>query len=117
MLFLVLAILRILFVMTLSYLMDSKDKILGKIGKCTLIILCIHGPIYRILIKVFSIIVKSSTDAVRQNIIYALVITFVDIAICYYVYKFLANIYLGVLEMSWIMKENIKKKTNKKGKE
>ena len=83
--------LGILFVMTLSYLMDSKDKILGKIGKCTLIILCIHGPIYRILIKVFSIIVKSSTDAVRQNIICALVITFVDIAICYYVYKFLCK--------------------------
>lgn len=34
---------------------------------------------------------KDSTDVVRQNIIYALIITFVDIAICYYVYKFLCK--------------------------
>lgn len=85
----IVGILGITFVITVSYLLNNKDKILGKIGKCTLIILCIHGPIYRILIKICSIVVKRSTDIVRQNILYALIITFVDIAICYCIYKFL----------------------------
>lgn len=107
----IVGILGILFVMTLSYFLDNKDKILEKIGKCTLIILCIHGPIYRILIKVFSIIVKNSTDVIRQNIIYALIITFVDIAICYYVYKFLCKY------IPWSVGKNSNKNLKVKNKE
>lgn len=75
----------------LNELFMKKSK--NKIKCCSLIsmLLVVVMNIFNLNKKVFSIIVKSSTDVVRQNIIYALIITFVDIAICYYVYKFLCK--------------------------
>lgn len=70
----------------------AKKLIISKlknIGMDTLIVLCIHGPIYRALIKLFSMILKQGTNYVRTQIILSLIITFIDIEICLFVYRIL----------------------------
>lgn len=73
----------------LAVLLDGKCKIMNEIGKCTLVVLCVHGPLYRIIIKICSIITKTEVDILRGNFIIAMVITIVTIAICYIIYKIL----------------------------
>ena len=64
----------------------EKVKVLTAVGKMTIVILCIHGPIYRILIKVSSMITNISSDAIRANIFAALGVTAVTLAICCVLY-------------------------------
>ncbi|MDY5233129.1 MAG: acyltransferase family protein [Faecalicoccus sp.] len=59
-----------------------KNRILEYLGKISLVILCVHGPVYRILIKVVSILLCWSTDAVRENFILSLFLTVLTLALC-----------------------------------
>lgn len=65
----------------------NKNRILELLGRISLIILCIHAPIYRVLIKLFSYAAKLSTDAVRGNMLYAAIIAILTLAICFAAYK------------------------------
>lgn len=58
------------------------QKIISYAGQITLVILCIHGPLYRILIKLFSIPLKMPTTELRANIFFALFVSVVTIAFC-----------------------------------
>lgn len=56
-------------------------SILSFLGKNTLIIMCFHEPIKRIVIKLFSIISHISEEVLRSNIIFALLITIVILVV------------------------------------
>ena len=52
--------------MILSSLFINENKILQYFGRISLIVLCIHGPVYRIVVKIVSIPLHMGTDAYLQ---------------------------------------------------
>ena len=57
----------------------------------SLIVLCIHGPVYRIVVKIVSIPLHMGTDAVRGNILLAMIIVAVTMLICSVAYEVVAR--------------------------
>lgn len=66
---------------------DSVNRILQYFGRISLIILCIHGPVYRIVVKIVSILLNVGTDAVRENFLLAMVVVVITMAICSTAYE------------------------------
>ena len=64
-----------------------KNRILQYFGRISLIILCIHGPVYRIVVKVVSIPLQISTDIVRGNFCLAMVVVAITMIICSVAYE------------------------------
>lgn len=93
----IVGIFGILLCICIAKILEEKDVVLCKMGISTLVILCIHGPIYRVLVKLFSLIFRISTQIVRQNLILVLIVTVVDLLICYYTYKILIKYFPFVL--------------------
>lgn len=60
----------------------NENRILQYFGRISLIILCIHGPVYRIVVKIVSILLNVGTDAVRENFLLAMVVVVITMAIC-----------------------------------
>ena len=60
----------------------NKNRVLEYLGRISLVILCIHGPIYRILVAVVSMLLKISTNAVRENLILTMIITAFTLCLC-----------------------------------
>lgn len=70
----------------------SNSKILQYFGKISLIILCIHGPVYRVLVKVLSILCHMSTDNLRENILISLFVVVITLMVCSVVYEMIVRI-------------------------
>lgn len=60
----------------------EKSRVLEYLGQISLIVLCVHGPVYRVLIKCFSVLFNQSSELVRSNLFLALMITACTLAIC-----------------------------------
>ena len=62
------------------------------LGKNTIIIMGLHEPIKRIVIKIFSIIIKIETPILRKNILFSLAVTIstiiIIVPIIYFINKF-----------------------------
>lgn len=56
-----------------------KMKFISNIGICSFIIMILHEPIKRILIKIFSVILNLKVDFLRENIIFIFIISIVII--------------------------------------
>ena len=65
----------------------NENKILQYLGRISLIVLCIHGPVYRIVIKIVSIPLHMGTDVVRENFLLAMVVVVFTMAICSMAYE------------------------------
>lgn len=77
----------------------EESRLLQYLGKTTLVVLCVHGPIYRILVKVCAMITHLGTDYLRQDILYCLLITGITCALCvagYEILKRVAPCFLGM---------------------
>lgn len=74
------ALFGISFYLLISFLIKN-NKALVFIGKNSLIILAFQGPVYRLVIKFFSIILKITVDDIRYNIMYNIVITVISLII------------------------------------
>lgn len=70
----------------------EKAPVLPAVGRMTLVILCIHGPIYRVLLKLVSMAAGSPTDTLRTDLLISLTVTAVTIAICCGIYKLLEKL-------------------------
>lgn len=70
----------------------EKASVLAATGKMTLVILCIHGPVYRVLIKLTSMALDIPPDNLRGNIFAALAVTAVTLTVCCAVYMLLAKL-------------------------
>lgn len=57
-----------------------------------MIVLCIHGPVYRVLVKLVSISLGIRTDAARSNILIALIVVVLTLAICAVAYEVVIRI-------------------------
>lgn len=70
----------------------NENRILQYFGRISLIILCIHGPVYRIVVKIVSIPLHMSTDIVRENIFLAMVVVAITMIICSLAYKIVMRV-------------------------
>lgn len=59
-----------------------KIRILPFLGRISIVILCFHGPIYRAVIKLISLLIKQDSESVRENIALVAVIMFFTLLIC-----------------------------------
>ena len=65
----------------------NKNCLLQYLGRISLMVLCIHGPVYRIVVKIVSIPLCMSTNAVRENFLLAMVVVVITMAICSTAYE------------------------------
>ena len=70
----------------------NENRILQYFGRISLIILCIHGPVYRIVVKIVSIPLHMSTDIVRENIFLAMVVVAITMIICSLAYEIVMRV-------------------------
>lgn len=52
------------------------------LGQNSLIIMCVHEPLKRILLMVFSKVVSMPTDAIRDELVMSVISTLLVVAIC-----------------------------------
>ena len=84
----------------------NENRILQYFGRISLIVLCIHGPVYRIVVKIISIMLCVSTVKVRENYFLAMLVVVITMAVCSAVYEVIIRI------APWMVgkKNNIKSK-------
>jgi len=103
----IVACLGILISAILSKAIEKKEVLLKKIGKISLVILCVHGPIYRVLIKIFSIIANQNMDLIRTNFIYCSIIVLITLIICYAVYSVIEKVFPILVGKNKIKVQNV----------
>lgn len=74
-----------------SSLLINKNKILEYLGQISLTILCIHGPVYRIVVKIVSILLQISTDVARENLLLAFIVVAITLIICSAVHEIIVR--------------------------
>ena len=70
----------------------NENRILQYFGRISLIVLCIHGPVYRIVVKIVSVPLHMGTDAVRENILLAMIVVVATMLICSVAYEVVIRI-------------------------
>ena len=85
------ALIGVLALILISQLINE-NKILQYFGQISLIVLCIHGPVYRIVVKIVSIPLHMGTDAVRENILLAMIVVAITMIICSVAYEVVVRI-------------------------
>ena len=79
----------------------NKNNILQYFGRISLIVLCIHGPVYRIVVKIVSIPLHMETDEVRENFLPAMLVVIVTMAICSLGYEVIIEIAPWIVGKNW----------------
>ncbi len=78
----------------------EKCRPLCYLGGTTIVILCVHGPVYRAITKVMSMVLAQDTDTLRSNILWSLVISATAILVCVAGHEILRRILPQVLGIS-----------------
>ena len=76
----------------LMAMLINQNRLLQYLGRISLMVLCIHGPVYRIVVKIVSIPLQMSTDVVRENLLLALIVVAITLAICSIAYEVIIRI-------------------------
>ena len=79
-------------IMILISLFINENRILQYFGRISLIVLCIHGPVYRIVVKIVSIPLHKGTDAVREDFLLAMIVVVATMIICSVAYEVVVRI-------------------------
>ncbi len=58
------------------------NNLMSFLGRISLVVLCVHGPVYRVVSKVLSMLIGWDTDVVRSNFFFAVVIVVITLVIC-----------------------------------
>lgn len=68
-------------------MLNEKNNIFQYLGQISLTILCVHGPVYRIIIKVISIILNTNTNTntVKENIFLVMIVVIITLIICTFI--------------------------------
>lgn len=80
----------------LAYIV-SENYVLQYLGRVSLIILCIHGPVYRIVVKILSILLHLKTDTIRNNFLLVMIVVGITIVICSLGYEVVMRIFPWML--------------------
>lgn len=71
---------------------NHENRILQYFGRISLIVLCIHGPVYRVVVKIISIPLHMGTDAVREKFLLAMLVMIVTMVICSLAYEIIVRV-------------------------
>lgn len=66
---------------------STNNAILQYLGKASIVVLSFHGPIYRVVIKIESVLLKCQTDEIRTNIIYVISVIIATLFCCMMIYQ------------------------------
>lgn len=69
----------------------GKNRILRYLGRISLVILCVHGMVYRALLKLISIFTGISTDAVREKPYWVISVAALTLAVCAGAYEIIVR--------------------------
>lgn len=72
------AIIGFMAVLIISILIN-RNKALEYFGRISLVVLCIHGPVYRVIVKILSLPLGMDTDAVRENFILSMIVVVITL--------------------------------------
>lgn len=72
-------------------LIIGKCRPLQYLGRISLCILCIHGIVYRILLKLLSILLSADTDAIREQTYWVIPAAALTLAVCAGAYEIIAR--------------------------
>ena len=67
--------------------MAITSGLLEYLGRSAIVILCFHGPIYRVVIKAVSVVFNLDTENVRENLLLALLIVSITMVVCSIIYQ------------------------------
>lgn len=70
----------------------NQSSLLQYSRRFLLITLCIHGSVYRIVVKIVSVPLHMSTDIVRESILLALIVAAITLVTCSVAYRAIARI-------------------------
>lgn len=70
------------FISSLMLCIAIDCRLLQFLGRVSLTIMCVHEPVKRALIFVMAKILGTNTDALRANLVYAMLVTVVTVVIC-----------------------------------
>ena len=70
----------------------NENRIQQYLARISLIVLCIHGPVYRVIVKIVSIPVHMGTDSVRDNFLLAMLVMIVTMLVCSLAYEIIVRI-------------------------
>lgn len=73
-------------------LLIGNNRILQYFGRISLTILCVHGPLYRILVKLISISLHMGTEIVRENFFLVTLAVTLTLAVCGVIYEVVVRI-------------------------
>ena len=62
-------------------------RLLEYLGRTTIVVLCFHGPIYRVLVKIEAVIFRITTDDVRSNILLVVSVIIATFVSCLVIYQ------------------------------
>lgn len=68
------------------------SKLLEYFGRISIVVLCIHGPVYRVIVKIFSVFMHVSTDEIREQIIPIIIITAITLGVSSVVFEIIRKI-------------------------
>ena len=77
---------------TIMAMLIDHNRMLEYFGRVSLVILCVHLTVYRVIVKIVSILVGMSTDAVRENVFLAMFVVALALAVCNAVYEVVIRI-------------------------
>lgn len=60
----------------------NRNLVLQYLGRISFVILCVHDPVYRVFIKLVSVVARMCTDAVRENFILAMLVVVLTLLVC-----------------------------------
>lgn len=72
-------------------LIIGKCRPLQYLGRISLVILCVHGAVYRIILKLLSMLLSTDTDIIRDQL-WVIPVTTLTLALCAAVYEVLSRI-------------------------
>ena len=72
-------------------------RLLEYLGQASIVILCFHGPIYRVLIKIESVLLNLSTEAVRENFVLVSIVIIITLLACSAIYQIVLKFFPWVI--------------------
>lgn len=77
------------------------------LGCISLVVLCVHGPVYRVVSKILSVLLRNETDVVKSNIVIAVIISVITLVICSVSYIVIDKI------LPWVIGKPIRRDGNR----
>ena len=88
--------------MTVLALSIRENRVFQYLGRISLVVLCMHGPVYRVVVKVISILLYMNTNTVRTNFALTMLVLAITMVICSIIYEIIVRI------MPWVVGKTAK---------